>query len=46
VTKDYVQAGVWTRKAAEQGIGWSQFILGLYFYNGHGLERDVVKAAI
>ena len=44
VTKDYVEAVKWYRKAAEQNNADAQANLGLCYYNGDGVAKDQVEA--
>ena len=43
--KDYAQAGVWYRKAAEQGLAEGQSILGTLYRDGQGVPQDYAQAA-
>ena len=43
VTKDYVEAVKWYRKAAEQNNASAQFNLGNSYYNGEGVPKDYVE---
>ena len=38
--KDYTQAVVWFRKAAEQGYAEAQYYLGFCYYRGKGVSKD------
>ncbi|TQV85774.1 tetratricopeptide repeat protein [Aliikangiella coralliicola] len=42
---DYQQAVVWHEKAAELDHVESQYILGISYYRGEGVEKDWVKSA-
>jgi len=44
VSKDAGQAMVWYRKAADQGSAAGQFGVGLLYYEGSGVPRDVEEA--
>lgn len=44
VRRDYAQAAVWYRKAAEQGDPDSQFRLGGFYHYGFGVPKDDVQA--
>ncbi|KAF9900415.1 hypothetical protein EC991_007349 [Linnemannia zychae] len=44
VSKDYVEAMTWCRKAAEQGHADGQFCIGQMFENGLGMTKDMAKA--
>ena len=44
VTRDYVEAAKWYRRAAEQGVAFAQFNLGVRYVNGQGVARDPVQA--
>jgi len=44
VTKDYVEAVKWYRKAAEQNDADAQFFLGLCYDAGQGVTKDDVEA--
>jgi len=46
VPKDYAQAAVWFRKAAEQGDADAQDELASLYYNGQGVPQDYSQAAI
>lgn len=37
-------AAKWYRKAADQGFAESQFILGLCYYEGKGVEQNKAEA--
>ena len=41
---DLVESAAWFRMAAEHGHRGAQVTLGLYYYNGEGVERDIVAA--
>ena len=43
--KDYTQAEVWLRKAAEQGDIQSEDLLGKLYYDGQTLPRNLAQAA-
>jgi len=45
VPRDYAQALVWYRKAADQGSADGQFNLGLMYAQGQGVHRDDAEAA-
>jgi uncharacterized protein len=42
VRQDYTEAAKWTRKAAEQGNTPAQADLGILYWNGQGVQKDVV----
>jgi hypothetical protein len=44
VRKDYKQAVVWFRKAAEQGDASSQNVLGLLYYKGENVPQNFKEA--
>ena len=44
VPKDYAEAVIWFRRAAEQGYAVAQFVLGLMYANGDGVPKDDVQA--
>ena len=44
VEQDYAQAARWYRLAAEQGLAYSQYNLGLMYANGQGVGQDYVQA--
>jgi len=44
--KDYTQAVVWFRKAAEQGYSNAQFYLGYCYYCGRGVSEDNTQAVV
>jgi len=44
VEQDYKEAVNWYRKAAEQGNGQAQTILGVMYSHGQGVERDTEEA--
>ena len=44
VTRDYVEAVKWFRKAAEQGVARAQFKLGVMYERGDGVTQDYVDA--
>src|SRR5665213_933637 len=44
VAKDYAEAVMWFRKAAEQNYAPAQNNLGYCYANGRGVERDYAKA--
>lgn len=46
VERDYAQAAVWFRKAAEQGNVFAQQELGWLYMNGEGVPQDYGQAAI
>ena len=41
---DYKEGVLWLQKSAMQGHGVAQYQLGSCYYNGHGFEKDNVKA--
>jgi TPR repeat protein len=43
--KDYVQAALWFRKAAEQGDAYAQKMLGDLYSDGQGVPQDHAQAA-
>jgi TPR repeat protein len=43
--KDYAQAVLWFRQAAEQGYPFAQNNLGCMYYNGWGVKTDNAEAA-
>ena len=43
-TKDYSQAVIYFRQAAEMGHADAQNYLGVCYYNGEGVEKDYVEA--
>jgi TPR repeat protein len=43
VKRDAVEAAKWTRKAAEQGYAPTQADLGVLYWNGEGVPRDVFR---
>jgi S1-C subfamily serine protease len=45
VEKDYAEAAIWWRKAAEQGIASAQRDLGVCYTRGDGVIKDAVEAA-
>jgi len=45
VSKDYAQAAVWYRKAAERGDAGSQFDLGTLYDKGQGVPQNYSEAA-
>jgi TPR repeat protein len=45
VPKDYVQAALWFRKAADQGDAVAQHDLGVLYENGFGVLQDYAQAA-
>jgi hypothetical protein len=44
VTKDYMKAIEWFRKAAEQGMPEAQYMTGTMYDRGEGVPQDFVKA--
>ena len=44
VTKDYVEAVKWFRKAAEQGLADAQYALGAQYRTGIGVSKNQVEA--
>ena len=44
VSKDYRQAFMWYRRAAEQGYEGAQFNLGVMYEAGRGVPKDLVQA--
>ena len=42
--KDDALAAFWFRKAAEQGDDRAQYNLGISYYNGEGVAKDMVEA--
>jgi len=44
VSRDYVEAAKWFRKAAEQGLAAAQHNLGVYYRDGEGVPQDYVEA--
>lgn len=46
VSRDYVEAARWYRKAAEQNQIDALYILGNMYLFGHGLRKDPVKAYV
>ncbi|WP_324156053.1 tetratricopeptide repeat protein [Paraburkholderia sp.] len=44
VKSDFAEAGVWYRKAAEQGYEHSQFNLAEMYLHGYGVGRDAATA--
>lgn len=46
VPKDFMQAAVWFRKAAEQGNPDAQYFLGGMYREGDGVPQDFMQAAI
>ena len=41
---DFVEAVNWFRKAAEQGYGDAQYLMGVAYEHGEGVEQDREKA--
>ena len=39
-----MEAARWYRRAAEQGVAFAQFNLGVRYVNGQGVARDPVQA--
>jgi len=46
VTRDYAQAMLWYRKAAEQNYADAQYCLGLMYYIGQGVAQDYAQAEL
>jgi TPR repeat protein len=46
VPRDYAQAALWLRKAAEQGEAEAQDALGVLYGNGQGVPQDYAQAAL
>ena len=44
VEKDYTQAAVWWRKAADQGRAEGQYLIGICYYNGQGVKQNTEMA--
>ena len=44
VPKDYGQAFVWYRKAADLGQSSGMFFVGMAYWNGRGVAHDLVEA--
>lgn len=44
VVQDYAQAFFWAEKAAADGIGSAELLLGLLYYSGRGITLDFEKA--
>ena len=44
VCQDWVKEAYWYKKSADQGYTLAQFHLGLHYFNGMGVGRDVDKA--
>lgn len=42
--ENYVEAVKWFRKAAEKGDADAQFLLGMCYLNGKGVEQDIIDA--
>ena len=42
--QDYAEAVKWIRKAAEQGDAEAQSHLGAMYAQGHGVQRDYIRA--
>ncbi|MDE2958102.1 MAG: tetratricopeptide repeat protein [Bacteroidota bacterium] len=42
--QDQQEAAKWVRLAAEQGIAWAQYNLGVMYANGRGVSRDEREA--
>ena len=45
VPRDYAQAALWFRKAADQGNASAEYDLGLFYSNGQGVPQDYAQAA-
>ena len=43
--RDYAEAALWYRKAADQGDANAQFHLGLMYFRGSGVPQDYAEAA-
>jgi TPR repeat protein len=46
VAKDLVQAAVWFRTAAKQGLASAQLNLGVAYHKGQGVPLDDEEAAV
>jgi TPR repeat protein len=46
VPKDYAQAAVWYRKAAEQGKALAQNNLAFQYAAGHGVPQDFAQGVV
>jgi hypothetical protein len=46
VTKDYSQAALWYRKAAEQNDAGAQVLLGILYDDGKGVPQDSAQATL
>jgi TPR repeat protein len=44
VPQDYVQALIWTRRAADQGYAAAQMSIGSMYLNGEGVPQDYLQA--
>lgn len=44
VPKDYAEAAMYFRLAAEQGHNGAQFVLGEFYFNGRGVEQNYAEA--
>lgn len=44
IQRDYAQAALWFRKAAEQSHAGAQFHLGVLYEQGRGIEQDYAQA--
>ena len=44
VAKDAAAAAKWLRKAAEQGAGIAQYVLGVQYFVGNDVPKDLVSA--
>ncbi|BBP02250.1 tetratricopeptide repeat protein [Sulfuriferula nivalis] len=44
--KDYAQAAMWYRKAADQGVANAQINLAMLYANGQGVAQDYAQAAV
>ena len=44
VTKDYIRAAYWYRRAADQGYAKAQYNLGVMYDEGQGVARDHQRA--
>ncbi len=45
VPKDFAEAALWIRKAADQGMTKAQYALGMMYANGQGVMKDAAEAA-
>ena len=44
MAQDYARSAAWWEKAAAQGHTQAQYNLGVLYYNGEGVPRDISKA--